>query len=433
MIDNLKVITVDDRHTLYNTSHIGDPLSYDTVRSGLGQLLNSLPPGRGEVVVLLSGDAPDWFGVPFERPTKDRPIKDGETLQSLRAAGWTVTDLQPWTTCRKPDPDGGDDQVPAVHIAVNDWLDLDDFPLLGANPGETTEHLVMWHTRTGCAWRGTPGVAGTALLRSPGMVPLTKGVAAPRWMLPEKDVDRAWRAGELPYTPKMWDRPDPGPFRYTVDARKAYLSAWQSCLFSAKVLRPGPREFDKTLSGWWFVGLDAWTNGELPDPAGYRPNGRFLGKRWLTTPTVQLLQDLHTANKHAGFRVIESRVGHGTQLLRTTAETLKEMIMSPSSLPVMRDTAKAVYTRTGGMLARPGGRVYRPDWQAAIVAHARANQWRKIAAARAAGWLPVSINVDAITYAGGQSTMPADLAALFPQGERLGTWRYYPVEKGGDQ
>jgi len=252
----------------------------------------------------------------------------------------------------------------------------------------------------------------------------------PLWKLPERDVDRAWHTAENATIPKFFTRERPGRYAYTFDARKAYLGAWQSALFAGTQLTRGPKEFDKKLSGWWFVELEPWAHHDIPDPAGYLAHGRAATNRWITTPTLQLIDQLtrHQKYPHGGYRILESRVAPGTQLLRPAATRLREIIMSPTSLPCLVDAAKHVYTKTGGMMASPGGLMYRLDWFATIKAHARLVQELKIISAADSGWFPASVDTDAITYHGDTAGIPADLARHFPQGDALGTWRYYPVQ-----
>lgn len=428
MITTHRTIAISEHGTDYNGRWLADPLDSATVRAGLGRLLNLLPATRGEIVIILDGKIPGWWGLPQQAP--GNVVKDAATehpfLWDLRQAGWTVDRLTTFTTARHP-------QHADVHITVHDWLTQDGgetCPLVGSDARETSHNLTLWHEATGVAWRGTGGVAGTSFLRSHGMVARPDG-RDPRWKLPEGDVDRGWHNAELATIPKLYTRAREGRYAYTFDARKAYLAAWQSALFARTQLRPGPREFDKKLSGWWFVELEPWAHPDLPDPAGYLAHGRTAKTRWLTTPTLQLIDQLTRDDRtpHGGYRILESRVAPGTQLLRPAATRLREIIMDPTSRPPLIDAAKHVYTKAGGMMASPRGLIYRPDWFATIKAHARLVQWLKVAAVARDGWFPATIDTDAITYHGHDAAIPADLARHFPQGDALGTWRYYDVRE----
>lgn len=297
-------------------------------------------------------------------------------------------------------------------------------PLIDADPTITALNFHSWTRATGCNWTGTPGMTGCSLLRDG----YPEGAYTPHWA-PKGE----WKYGDIeqPYLPTQWSRDPDGPLEYGYDANKSYLSTLKTIDLPADALTPERRTtFDPSLGGLWRCDIAPWhREKELPDPAGYAP-ALPDGTRWLTTPTVQLLEDLHTAGEHGGYAIFEARIAPTRRITRQWGETLHSAIKSGN--PAMAKAAQRVYNETYGMWRRKGGRISRPDWHYSVIALDRANRWRKMNQYAKAGRLPTRIETDALFYCSDADTAWVDAA---PEGMKLDTTgiklgHHKPVNRG---
>lgn len=312
-------------------------------------------------------------------------------------------------------------------------------PLADANPMITALNTHTWADTAGAPWVGTPGMTGNTLLIDT-WAQLHPKAPEPKWSttgiwLPQHGGDD-WAYGhiEQPYTPAKWSRDYDGPL-HGYDLNLAYLSAYQVADLPANALEhrnPNdglPVVFDPRLGGLWRVDLAPWPFAHLlPDPAGYGPVLED-GSRWLTTPTVTLLQQLADRGDHPGFTVREAWTAPSRRITRRWAELVKDIIgAAREPLPT---AARQVYKQTYGMWVRRG-RVYRPDWHYTLIATARANLWRKIDTAYRGhtgastlhgttdvGQGPVRIETDAVFYPGADDGHPDNWADTAPHGFKL--------------
>lgn len=407
---------------------------------------------HGEGVLLLDGRTAVTLGLPIhpddlpsDDPRTTAPAAGGSqaadddqaegaagkpdvhpVLAAARTAGWRCSALRAWTTYHTPD----DDPRATVHVGILPLLELaaqadrSVYPLLCSQWPDTLAAHRRWHELTGSAYHGTPGVAGMAVLREtadagPGLdkndrrkrptwqpqAPMVT-IGDTRHGLPRTD------AAELPYLLDHWGRTEPGArVRVGYDARLMYLSAAGVVPLSPRALRnTGKLSYRSDLAGWWLVDIAPWQLGaELPDPAGYSP---VDGPRWVTGPTLALLDELVAAGIHGGYEVADSwtcgtttaRTGRyagqerGTArtVLKPWAERIRDSLYAEeltgvealaragfayddtgrSDLIATWTALKECYSRTIGMLNAPGTLVRRPDWHYAIIAQARTNLFR---------------------------------------------------------
>lgn len=319
-------------------------------------------------------------------------------------------------------------------------------PLIADQPHLTALNMATWHQTTGVPWVGTPGMAGNALLID-GFEDMNPKSTVPRWntsgvWLPQASGDR-WAYGhiEQPFTAHKWSRDYTGPL-HGYDLNKAYLSAYSVAELPISSLERQPkrqRPFDPKEGGIWRVELSPWNYGHLlPDPAGYAPVLED-GTRWLTTPTLALLQQLTDRGDYGGFSIRESWTAPTRRVTRKWAELINDMV--GAAREPLNYAAKQAYKQTWGMWANPG-RIHRPDWHYTIIALNRANLWRKMdTAARkgngtlqggALGACPVRIETDCAFYINDGVRWEAFAPYGFkldPSGIKLGHFKPYTKEE----
>lgn len=305
----------------------------------------------------------------------------------------------------------------------------DRFPLWGPTMMDTAASLRQWSEATGIAYHRTPGITGIDLLKQ-----LAPPTGAPTWH-PRIAGPREIDAQELAYSGEQWKRPTPPTSRFvhTFDGARAYLAAAinvEVCPWPLK--NTGRIEFDKGKAGWWYVELSPWQFADrAPNPAGYGRNQT----RWITTPTAALLQKLTDRHEYGGFRVLDSWTGPARRsVFEPWAKKLRDAYVYAMALPDpgdrerLRTAVKDAGNKAIGLLAKEGMTTYRPDWNHAIVALARANVFRKIWREGVATkrW-PLRIETDCVHYESDEE----DPKAAFPTtmlydetGIQLGTFSY---------
>lgn len=281
----------------------------------------------------------------------------------------------------------------ALPRGVDADADADRFPFIDLPDDALSASLSRWWEVMGAPWFGTPGTAGADALET-----RIKSVRTwhADWTLPAGPFDRA---AEMAYKPQQWNRLDgwSEQYRHGYDITRMYSTAAGITEVAPGGLRRGPREFDKSLAGWWRVELSPWQWAELPDPAGYPTRRHRDGEaRWLTTPTVKLLDDLERAGRYGGFSVLDSRVSKGRPVFKEWNQGLERLYREGG--PEMRAAVKAAGRETIGLLNSPTYSTRRPDWHHAVIAQARANLFRKIAKAHAEGRPPLLVDTDCVWY-----------------------------------
>lgn len=358
-------------------------------------------------------------------------LPDASALDTLAEAGWKSS---PWT-----DPATGnigwikfrlDDDMaihPDVYLGLIDELSEHRCPLLTFHPGgefdphATADNFTSWHVRTGHAWFGTPGLSGSDVLE-----PLLRATIPVPAILKSDRYTGPRDAAELPYTLRAWHQTGVADERHAhgYDASRMYLAAAINVEVAPWKLEPtGPTQFDKHRAGWWLIDVPPWNDTRLPDPAGYSDDTR----RWLTTPTMALLQQLADRGLSGGFEVLDSYTGTSKRLFREWGETMEQNYLSAMHLGntnLATAFKQAGARETIGLMNSKTYTTYRPDWYASIVAMARVNLWRKIfKVADTSGRYPRAIDTDCIWY--GSNDLDATLSCPEPLvlGDRLGQFK----------
>lgn len=246
---------------------------------------------------------------------------------------------------------------------------------------------------TGAAWRGTGGLSGCASIRSlheskRGGSPLwrwdkaeTSGVTGIAFELRGSRHRRDLRPAELDL-----------PYVHQFDVRAQYLAAaGVSMLGWSAPVQSGPREFDPGRAGYWTVQRDQLdgVSERLVRPG--------------TTPLVPLTTPVMIYLAECGIRptVYDSMTSDRTgrylrewaELLTAALKTLdEENRVDAGVLVAVKDT----YARTSGMVRKPGGRIFRPDWGDVWMDTAKINMTRKV---DASGLDPLRWNVDSVYIA----------------------------------
>lgn len=388
---------------------------------GIGALLDvvseRLEPGG---LLVLAGAWADYL-----EPTRGLLVPPDDTV-TVTSGRWSARVADPngdpwvrWTV------DAGPQRGRSVWTADMDAMKPHgrSTPLIDDQPILTAMYLHRWQATTGTPWAGTPGMVGNSMFRDGW----TRG-AAPRWTL-DRAAPVPWdevMGGERAYSPLQWHTDYSGTIR-GYDLNRAYFSALLNLEAAGDQLQYAGSElqFTPERGGVWRVDVEPWTDERLPDPAGY---GEVLddGTRWLTTPTLALLQQLADDGAHMGFRVIESWTAPKRRLCREWCAALRPLLDDDAGF--LTAAAKRVYQETWGMWARPSGRVYRPDWHLSVLSLARANLWRKMhRAGRDDDRWPVRIETDAVFYpAADDQTWEQAAPASFrldPEGRKLGAFK----------
>jgi hypothetical protein len=245
-------------------------------------------------------------------------------------------------------------------------VDVDEFPFIEMSDGALSAALRQWLAVMGTPWFGTPGTAGADALEARIKARRTWRAA---WTLSSGPFDRA---SEAAYRPAHWNRlGEDGTLRHGYDLTRMYSTAAGVTEVCPGALHRGPREFDKSLAGWWRLEMSPWAwPNHLPDPAGYLNRRQHEGTaRWVTTPTAKLLDDLTSQGMYGGFSVLDSYVGKGRPIFREWNQALEQLYREGG--PEMRTAVKAAGRQTIGLLNSETYSTRRPDWHFSVIAQAR--------------------------------------------------------------
>lgn len=368
--------------------------------------------GQDDGVVLLQVP-----GIPVAEG-RDRAAAAARFRADLRALGWKVSDggdKTGWYSCFQ-------EGAPTIHFGVGPWIRQDRTSLFDlADHAQTIAvRLAAYESLTGTPWRGTAGLSGCASIRqfheskAGGGVPMWRWDKAPGEIIGCSFELRPTHHRRPPTEAELTGGGLGGGFVHQYDVRAMYLAAAMNVTVSwSAPERRGPQEFDPQRAGYWQVQRSSLGDDPLelltrsyafPDPLV-----------WVTTPVVAYAIECGQPVPE----VFDSLTGaRQSRVLRGWAERMRNAREHAGTaiLPAIKDT----YARTVGMLARPGGRIYRPDWRDSIVDLARINLLRKV---RNSGVNPLRYNVDAIwvwsEYSDGSTGPILDTG-------RIGGLRYEP-------
>lgn len=408
----------------------------DVWSGGLGKALPALVNRLGSAagVVLLHEDAADRIGWPTQRV--DAP-EDHPAAVSARDNGWEMSGAHvPWSIATK---DGR-----KLHIAR--WTDVAGPLRLHTSVG-TAMLLETWHQWIGQPWHTSSGGAGLAVLRQHAT-----GVKA--WRSDRGPADGR-PAFEDVWSRQTWQAPRPAsppPYVIGYDTVRAGLAALGSAELSgyplvfahnesAPVL-DRPIQFDPKRAGWWLAEIAPWGDDRLPHPAGYA-DGETL--RWITTPTMTLLDWLAERGEMGKTTVYQSWTGPKARIFREAASVLEIGYQRSEALSggaaaglgdVMGGAIKAAYKEAHGAMGSDDHHqwINRSDWYHGINATKRCNMWRRVhRVSRETNRHPLWIDDDCVYYGSDTDRPRADPPALpltVPgETERLGQLRPSKVIK----
>lgn len=358
------------------------------------------------------------------------PAGDGWTCITSTDVDTTAAGFPVWSTWTRGghNPDTADR---AVHIGILPHIDADRTPLFWPeeDPGTVAARLGTYHALTGAAWRGTAGMVGCAMLRQ--RYPLRQ----PLWFT-QSEIPRG--AGDLYWSRPITDAEAQLGYVHAFDLNGQYLTAAGTAWLPWTGLRPcGVRPFDGALAGMWQVDASTVSKTALFGAHGRPPllNGAHVdndNRLWISTPVMVLLHQLARPP-----RVVEALLaGSAKQVLRSWAETLRD---ARDEAQFLRDTrlagaVKRTVNETVGLIGKPGGRIYRPEWRTTIVDLARANLYRRInhVHERAHLW-PLAVRTDCLWYASTTSDPKAAAEGLGLRiGTQLGEWKVVDSMPAGD-
>lgn len=378
------------------------PLLSDQARDGLCGVLDraaELFKGDNEGVVLMDEAAALSLALPPSVPKAGAGTH--VVLDMPRAMGWTVSYLSAWMTFSHP-------MRPSVHVAVHPWMDVNKVGwIYDENLRTMAANLRRFAQLVGVSFRATPGVAAMALLRRCPTLP--KGTRAPLWQL---DVHRLpetlSEAGEaeIEWSALSLSRGKP---LARFDQNFAYLGAAAQVEVGLSALMPqrwvaavtDPEQL-KGYGGYIQIVRPKWPHPYMPDPLGTRLGDKPGSLIWVTVPTLKLLLKLADETVIAPVDIRAAFLSQSGRLFRSWAETIRDALygtVRTGKEAAIHEAVKEVYRKGIGMLGRPGGRVYRPDWRHAIVAHSRTMLWAKAwRVGQHMGVWPVRVHHDEVAY-----------------------------------
>jgi len=388
-----KVTFFDDRCTGTLPRHTTD----------FPDLLNRLITAMGsEGVLILTAPVAKSLGFPTTPEEAEQDNTEHELAVAARAAGWSVNRIGAWSTFHAR-------KRPTVHVAVRELV-ADDCPLWARQSGDMVRAFRIWHHLTGRAWAGAPGRVGLEFLRSCDPRPRDEH-NRPRPVLWRFDGGPAPdKAYELPLSPGMWqgEPPDAGPHVHGYDLTRAGIAATNVVEVAPWELRYVPKpspDYRPGTAGWFRIEVPPWNRPEMPHPAGYAHNRDEL--RWVTTPTILLLEELAAEGVIDKPRIIEAYVGPAKRIFRNYTERLShvfyeaENLRSKTDREAIQNGVKMSAEQAWGRLNSPeiSDWAYRRDWHYAGIAQKRCTVWRR-------AWLvghvdnrwPVRFDDDRIDY-----------------------------------
>lgn len=352
-------------------------------------------------------------------PTPRNTQMDGAMFarrMAERLADWQFTEIKPWTTFAN--------EAAVVHVGFMPDVAQNPGPLLkgASSPKDIAERLGRYHMLTGVPWRYTAGVSGCVGVRArytdprPGRQPLwvsqgPKGITGAGPLI--------WR-GQTPA-----EGSDGLVVSYDVNAQ--YLAAMKIARLAwGELQNTGPCAFDPSWPGYWELSIDdipiVLLDGKLRPPVVRAERAHKRGL-WVSTPVAKYLSDLVGT-----IDVLDSwTCSNGETIGRTFAERLiaaRQGNFGPMGSAEL--AVKRTYAETVGMMGRPGGSLFRPDWASTIMDTARVNLLRrldKVAALDMSGLRLVEVRTDAAFFHIDDATVIERLTDVLGVGTGPGTFQ----------
>lgn len=403
----MTIYAIDPQHTwVLTTDEIGG--RYATPAGALTDprfLLSTIAfrTGVGEATVVLS-DAVSWAGA-AEAGWVESPGPEGSGWRTLAKDGCRVNVLT--TGEHRP----------------------------GATSDQTLMHdpylLASWAKHTGTHYYATPGVAAVANLRAS----FTGDASQPRWRLIDSQSRLPWapptpKINAFDYRARAWR---PGRRTHKWDQRSSYLAAMAAVELPYRELVPTGPSPENLRCGYYRIRVQSemQLDGRLM-PSWVLPNIDRQGTSWVTQSTLALLRwetgDVEIVDSLTPVASMTGQSGH-KRILRPWAEAWRDMIAENPNSMLAQGPWKAGYAEMVGLMNKPGGRIFRPDWRHMIIDHVRASIIRRALRVydKSRDW-PLRINVDAMHYAA--DLYPEDLAGPLGVGLHMGNMRYEGIDDG---
>jgi hypothetical protein len=259
--------------------------------------------------------------------------------------------------------------------------------------------LRKFSTNTGRRYRRSPGATGMQLMeavhRGPRAIHLDASSPPPP-ALEEVRADR-----DLNWIRPLTESEAALPWAHALDINAMYLSSCGSLElgFGQAEHLEGRIAFDKKLPGYWLATINGEWDPLMPPPleVGEEPS-------WWTSPSVELAEELGLKVEIAEAWVFPEHRRWLYPWYCRLRDARASLLADPSpEAEAALQALKAVYREALGWLEggwlRPGDERFRPDWRDAVIARARANFYRALRKAEAAGVRPFAVNVDAVYFA----------------------------------
>jgi hypothetical protein len=293
----------------------------------------------------------------------------------LAEAGWSCTDVQPWTSWKHNDR-------PTVHVGALAAIDYDRTPLFGPDdrPADLVRRVAWAEQAIGAPYHMTPGVTGHAAIRAhyadrrrrqseTGGRPNGRDFSEPYWGIGSSrdHEDKRNGSGDLIWGRRATRADTAMGWVHSYDLNAARLAATGVAeLGWGKLKRADSPAFDPHQAGYWLV--HAHDIAEPFKGAIYDRADVVAGLVWLTTPMMEFLSGLGMCPVPT-----EAHTATGRRILRTLAEKWNTARQAAPRGPAL-DTVKAVYREATGLFARNGGSIVRHDWYHTIMDRQRATR-----------------------------------------------------------
>lgn len=393
----------------------------NAAEGGLGAFLDRVAKVVTEPsgTVIIGDSIPLQLG--FQRgkaPTWSTPRINTEPLNSARKHGWTISKERPWMVCTRREQDHrGRRYNRTVYLGIAHWLEPKKCTLIDRDPATMIARMHWWYRLVGLPYYGEhPGVAAVAVLRDG-----YNGKRTPYWTPVFDGIDPAEKATEVPCVWQASPDADRLPYEHGYDVTALHLAAAGTVQLAVDRLTyrgAGLQLVSENPPGYYRITVPEWRfYDRMPHPAGrYFPGDTV----WVAHPTVDMLFEVaHEYGVIAEPEVHEAwTCDISNRVMRDFSRWFSEGLKLAAGFEdlAVYDALKEGYKKGIGMLnMRPNpkepdhkGRVFRPDWEHAIIAKSRCDVWRKLwKEGNTSGRWPVEVTENDLVYYGSDDPDPA--------------------------
>jgi hypothetical protein len=367
-----------------------------------------------------------------------------EQLREIRAdaaaAGWTMGEAaialeergegSGWATFQHA-------EMPTVHIGILPWMSQADTPLFRTDGTWKPEHiataLARYHVATGVAWRANAGASGHAMIRRMARRkdPKRPGrfLPEPRWRQDRWDANNGIVGrGDVIWHRTLTAAEKKMRYVHQWDMRSAYLAAMAAANYGWDPIQETGPGVDGMAAGYYILRLTPDHQRLLTATKNLPP---ILNPARVNRGLVPVTQPVLAHLRELGYNpeIITSYTSERSgRYLRPAAERLRDaMIMGQAAgLPALRQALKETANRANGLMARPGGRIYRRDWSHTTEDTAAVSILRRIGKVWAEAELaPIEVRTDAVFYASDiEDPRELPVGELLGVGPRIGNMAY---------